>query len=219
MNKLVTLIGVVVAVGAAAIFSNAEEEERKSEIATFESVQQNKDYRVSLLGVTKGIAFVDSQELIGDGGRPPGKNAVPWMRVATVIEELTDNDETWGFIAETADGVSGHIVFSPVRIGAADALCFGLGPMAVDPAHQRTGIGSALVPEGLSRCRELGAVGVLVLGHRGYYPRFGFRPASEFGICSDYDVPDEVFMALELVDGGLAGIEGVAHYHPAFAAV
>ena len=139
---------------------------------------------------------------------------------ANLIEELRRSAEPLiSLVAETADGVSGHIVFSPVRIGAADALCFGLGPMAVDPAHQRTGIGSALAPEGLSRCRELGAVGVLVLGHRGYYPRFGFRPASEFGICSDYDVPDEVFMALELVDGGLAGIEGVAHYHPAFAAV
>ena len=104
MNKLVTLIGVAGVVGAAAIFSNAEEETRKSEIATFESVQQNKDYRVSLLGVTKGIAFVDSQELIGDGGRPPGKNAVPWMRVVTIIEKLTDKNESMGFTAETADG-------------------------------------------------------------------------------------------------------------------
>ena len=104
MNRLVTLIGVAVVVGAAAVFSNAEEETRKSEIATFESVQQDKDYRVSLLGVTKGIAFLDSQELINDGGRPPGKNAVPWMRVTTVIEKLTNKNEPWGLKAETADG-------------------------------------------------------------------------------------------------------------------
>ncbi len=104
MNRLVALIGVAVAVGAAAVFSNAEEQAQKSEIATFESVQQNKDYRVSLLGVTKGIAFVDSQELIDDGGRPPGKNAVPWMRVAAVVERLTDRNEPWRFTAETTDG-------------------------------------------------------------------------------------------------------------------
>ena len=104
MNRLITLIAVAVAVGAAAEFSNAEEEARKSEIAAFESVQQTEDYRVTLLGVTKGIAFLDSQELIGDGGRSPGKNAVPWMRVVTVIEKLTDQDEPWGFSAETADG-------------------------------------------------------------------------------------------------------------------
>lgn len=104
MNRLVTLIGVAVVVGPAAVFSNAEEVARKSEIATFESVQQNKDYRVSLLSVTKGIAFVDSQEPIGDGGRPPGKNAVPWIRIVAVVERLTDKNEPWGFTAETADG-------------------------------------------------------------------------------------------------------------------
>lgn len=64
MHRLVVLIGVAVVAGAAAGYSNAEEEARKAEIGTFESVQQNKDYRVSLLGVTKGIAFVDSQELL-----------------------------------------------------------------------------------------------------------------------------------------------------------
>lgn len=104
MNQHVTLMSVAVVVGAVAVLSSAEEETRKSEIATFESVQQDKDYRVSLLGITKGIAFLDSQELINDGGRSPGKNAVPWMRVVTVIERLTDKDETWGFSAETADG-------------------------------------------------------------------------------------------------------------------
>ena len=104
MNRHVTLVIVAVVVGAAAVFSSAEEETRKSEIATFESVQQDKDYRVTLLGVTKGIAFLESQELINDGGRPPGKNAVPWMRVVTVVEKLTDKDEVWGFSAETADG-------------------------------------------------------------------------------------------------------------------
>ena len=89
--RCASLLAIVsVAVGAAAVFSSAEEETQKSEIATFESVQQDKDYRVTLLGVTKGIAFLESQELINDGGRPPGKNAVPWMRVVTVIENLTD---------------------------------------------------------------------------------------------------------------------------------
>ena len=104
MNRLITLIGVAVVVGAAAEFSNAEEEARKSEIARFESVQENKDYRVSILGVTKGIAFVDSQELIGDGGRAPGKNAVPWMRVVTVIEKLSDWGEPWSYSVETPGG-------------------------------------------------------------------------------------------------------------------
>ncbi|APZ94292.1 hypothetical protein [Fuerstiella marisgermanici] len=125
MNRLVALIGITVVVGGVAVLSNAEEDPRESEIAKFESVQQNDDYRVSLLGVTKGIAFLDSQELISGGGHPPGDNAVPWMRVATVIEKLTDKDEPLGFKAETADGTelpgtisietNGHIITTRAR--------------------------------------------------------------------------------------------------------
>ncbi|TWU02838.1 hypothetical protein [Stieleria varia] len=80
------------------------EETRESEINTFDSVLQNSDYRVSLLSVTKGVAFLDAQELVSDGGRTPGNNVVPWMRVATAIEKLTDKEEPWEFNAEGADG-------------------------------------------------------------------------------------------------------------------
>ena len=104
MNRHLTFVIAVVVAGAASVFSNAEEATRKSEIDTLESVLQNRDYRVSLLGITKGIAFVDSQAPIDDGGRPPGNNAVPWMRVVAVIEKRTDKDEMWGFNAETTDG-------------------------------------------------------------------------------------------------------------------
>lgn len=104
MNMHATLIGVAVAVGAAAASLNAGEDTQKSEIDTFAAVQQNSDYRVSLLGVTRGVAFLDTQELVVDGGRAPGNQAVPWMRVATVIERLTGRDEPWGFQAEAADG-------------------------------------------------------------------------------------------------------------------
>lgn len=40
MNTLVALIGVAVVGGAATVCPNAEEEARRSEIATFESVAQ-----------------------------------------------------------------------------------------------------------------------------------------------------------------------------------
>jgi putative acetyltransferase len=88
--------------------------------------------------------------------------------------------------------------------------------VAVLPEVQRQGIGSRLIETGLDFCRERGETAVIVLGHPEYYPRFGFVRASRFGIRSSYDVPDEVFMALELRDGGLNGRAGVAHYQPEF---
>jgi putative acetyltransferase len=89
--------------------------------------------------------------------------------------------------------------------------------MAVAPARQRQGIGAALIHEGMEQCRRLGFGAIIVLGHAGYYPRFGFRPASQFGLRSEYEVPDDVFMALELVQGTLKGTSGTIQYHPAFA--
>jgi len=88
--------------------------------------------------------------------------------------------------------------------------------MAIIPEHQRRGIGSALVREGLDVCRRLGHSVVIVLGHAEYYPRFGFRPAGRFGIRPPFEVPNEVFMVLELRDGALARVSGVVRYSDAF---
>ncbi len=121
-------------------------------------------------------------------------------------------------VAEEKREVVGHILFSPVTlVGHAGLKLAGLAPMAVTPAYQRKGIGSALVRAGLDYCRREGFVAVIVLGHPEYYPRFGFAPATRFGIGSEYDVPDEVFMALELQAGVLAGKTGLIKYHDAFA--
>jgi len=120
-------------------------------------------------------------------------------------------------VAEEDGEIVGHIMFSPVSLsGHPDLKVMGLGPMAVAPACQRKGFGSALVQAGLDQCRELGFSAVVVLGHPKYYPRFGFSPSSQFGIDSEYDVPEDVFMALELKPGALSAITGRVRYHPAF---
>lgn len=123
-------------------------------------------------------------------------------------------------VAEDEAGVLGHIMFSPVTLpGFPDLVIMGLAPMAVVPRRQREGIGSALVRAGLEACRKTGAGAVVVLGHRQYYPRFGFVPSTRFGIGCEYDVPPDIFMALELEPGYLTGASGIVQYHPAFAAL
>ena len=120
-------------------------------------------------------------------------------------------------VAEKNRKVVGHIMFSPVSLsGHPDLKVMGLAPMAVAPEHQRQGIGSALVRAGLEQCKQLGFVAVIVLGHAAYYPCFGFSPSSRFGIDSEYEVPEEVFMALELQTGALNGKTGTVKYHGAF---
>ncbi len=129
------------------------------------------------------------------------------------------------FVAEVDAAVVGHIMFSPVSVSADPRLrMMGLAPMAVAPAYQRQGIGSALVRAGLARCKALAFCAVVVLGHPEYYPRFGFLPASRFGLRCEYNVPDGVFMAMELEPGAFercihSGQRSVVKYHTAFSTV
>ena len=123
-------------------------------------------------------------------------------------------------VAEEVGAIVGHILVSPVTLpGQPDLTIMGLAPMAVVPSCQRRGIGSALVRAGLRDCKQLGFDAIVVLGHAQYYPRFGFQTASRLGLDCEYDVPDDVFMALELRPGILTGKSGTIQYHPAFGSV
>jgi putative acetyltransferase len=119
-------------------------------------------------------------------------------------------------VADDDGAVAGHILFSPVSLPGIEGLAMGLAPMAVVPARQRSGIGSALVKVGLDYCKELRAIAVVVLGHPEFYPKFGFSPAARFGLQCEYDVPAEAFMAIELRAGVLRGLSGTVKYHAAF---
>jgi putative acetyltransferase len=122
-------------------------------------------------------------------------------------------------VAEEEKTLVGHIMFSPMSLQGFTGLMMGLAPMAVTPARQRRGIRSALVRAGIDRGREIGAAAVVVPGHPGFHPRFGFLPAARFGLTCEYDVPAEAFMAIELEPNGLRGAAGTVSYHPAFAGV
>lgn len=121
-------------------------------------------------------------------------------------------------VAEERSHIIGHIFFSPVEVAPEESALnmMGLAPMAVRPDYQRQGVGSALVREGLRACAREGIQAVVVLGHPEYYPRFGFEPATAYELRSEYDVPAEAFMALELTPGALEDVGGVVSYHKAF---
>ncbi|HYB70480.1 MAG TPA: N-acetyltransferase [Candidatus Bathyarchaeia archaeon] len=119
-------------------------------------------------------------------------------------------------VAVVAGQVVGHIIFSPVTLDPAENIrAVGLGPMAVLPEHHNRGIGSQLVVEGLRACRDAAQDLVVVLGHRGYYPRFGFSRARDHGLESEYDAPNAL-MVLELTPGTLVKVSGVARYPSEF---
>ena len=62
--------------------------------------------------------------------------------------------------------------------------------MAVLPNYQGNGIGGHLIEFAHKKARELGFASIILLGHPTYYPKFGYRKASDFDIQLPFDVPD-----------------------------
>lgn len=112
--------------------------------------------------------------------------------------------------------VVGHVLLTALAVSvdarAVDALC--LAPVSVRPDYQGSGVGSMLIREALVRAEQSGFEAVVVLGHPGYYPRFGFSAALAAKLAAPFS--GEAFMALELVEGGLRGESGRVRYPPAF---
>lgn len=121
-------------------------------------------------------------------------------------------------VYEEGKDIVGHILFTQVElIGDDSGSCImGLAPMGVLPRDQYRGIGSSLVRAGLDECQSEGCDAVVVLGYSTFYPKFGFVSSVQFGITTEFNVPEEVFMAQELKPGALKGRQGIVRFHQAF---
>ncbi len=139
-------------------------------------------------------------------------------RLVEKLRATPEFDARLSLVAEAEGEIVGHALFFPLTIQAEESQypSLGLGPVAVLPDFQKQGIGSALIEAGLQTAKTMGYNASIVLGHPDYYPRFGYQPASRWGIRCQWDVPAEVFMALELNEGALEGKAGLAVYHKAF---
>jgi putative acetyltransferase len=135
---------------------------------------------------------------------------------SNIVDALRANGAALlSLVATLNDRVVGHIMYSRAVIGGS-VRGAALGPMAVLPEFQRQGIGSELVEAGNQKLKDSGCPFIIVVGHADYYPRFGFRPASEHGIQCEWDVPDDVFMLHILDEAKMAGVSGLAKYRHEF---
>jgi predicted N-acetyltransferase YhbS len=126
------------------------------------------------------------------------------------IEELS-------LVALDETDIVGHILLSKIKIqGEREYETLALAPMAVKPEYQKKGTGKKLIRAGLKKAKDLGFGSVIVLGHSDYYSQFGFQKASQWNIECSFDVPDEAFMAIQLIPGDLEDKGGTVIYPKEF---
>ena len=152
---------------------------------------------------------------------------------AFLTEELSDHREQFlverlrvsgsyipelSLVAEVDGEVVGHVLFTKISICDGDIKhqSLALAPVSVLPEYQGCGIGSTLIKAAHTKAIALGYGSVVILGHKDYYPRFGYKTASLFGITLPFDVPEEYVMAIELIPNALDGVRGVVEYDSAF---
>ncbi|MFI5254123.1 MAG: GNAT family N-acetyltransferase [Candidatus Limnocylindrales bacterium] len=149
--------------------------------------------------------------------REVNEAAFPTSAEADLVERIRASDgfvPDLSLVAEGPDGaVVGHLLLSYVSLAGSPVLA--LAPMAVLPEQQGKGVGSALVVAALDAAEALEEPLVLVLGHPWFYPRFGFRPASRYGILPPAPWPDASFMAKPLTTYR-GDLRGRVEYPPTF---
>lgn len=121
-------------------------------------------------------------------------------------------------VAEINGKIIGHILMTKVEIFSENKFVssLGLAPVSVLPEYQNQGVGSVLIREAHKRAVKLGYNSVVLLGHKDYYPRFGYKRAIDFGIEFPFDVSHEYCMAIELRSEALKNVREIIKYAQPF---
>lgn len=138
------------------------------------------------------------------------------QEIVELVNGLLDDDTAkplLSLVAETDGRLVAHILFTVARLHPEDQEVSVriLAPLAVSDDFQGEGIGGVLIREGLEQLADSGVDLVFVLGHPGYYPKFGFQAAGVLGFESPYPIPSEhadAWMVQELKTGVIGSIEG-----------
>ena len=141
------------------------------------------------------------------------KAAFDQVAEAQLVDDLrAAGDAVFSLVAVDGETAVGHAMFSKLQ---APFPALALGPVAVLPERQRSGVGTQLIRDGIARGEAAGWTGIFVLGDPAFYRRFGFEVGMASGFLSPYSGPH--FMALVVGRNGFPTREGRIEHARAFA--
>jgi len=115
------------------------------------------------------------------------------------------------FVGEMGGEIVTSILYTKsnvVRPDGTELVTLTFGPVSVKPELHGQGLGAEIIRYSLNRAKELGYGAVIIVGHPAYYPRFGFKSASKYGLTMPDGSAIDAFMALELIPGYLGSDGG-----------
>jgi len=138
---------------------------------------------------------------------------------ANLVEQLREDGAIISsMVADEYGEIIGHILFSGLKVtsndGKTEISAAALAPLCVAPTHQKLGIGSELIRQGIEKCEENGIEAIVVLGQERFYAQFGFSVEKAENIKSAFSGP--FFMVLDLKKGIFDEFQGSAIYPDAF---
>lgn len=166
-------------------------------------VEEEKDWHEVEVLTRKAFWREERIEKLGVGATE--HYMVHKMRGTSGIDNLT-------LVAEINNKIVGHIIYSNdsyiEREDGSRVEVLNFGPLSVLPEFQNKGIGKELMKHSISKAKDLGYGAIFIYGHPTYYPKFGFREALDYNVTTNSGDNFPAFMALELKEGYLLGVEG-----------
>ena len=169
-------------------------------------LEEEKDYR--LVEEVTRIAFAYPERIErGQIGCPYEH----WM-----VNELRKRDGilSLSLVAVVDEKIVGHIICSKAEVRTINLTIpvLNIGPISVLPEYQRKGVGKALITNMIDKAKQLGYGAILFFGRPEYYPQFGFKEASVFGITDSDGYNYPAFMGMELIPDYLKETYGGKYY-------
>ena len=125
-----------------------------------------------------------------------------------IMREHEDFIPELDFVMEQDGEIIGNIMYTKSRLideQGTEKQILTFGPVCIDPAHQRKGLGKLLLEHSFEKAAALGYDVIVIFGSPANYVSRGFQSCKKFNVCVEGGKFPSAMMVKELIAGALDG--------------